>query len=458
MGFASGIAGPSRDLLVKKSAPDNATGRVYGVVYSGLDIGQALAPLFFGALMDHQQYRGVWLGLVFMQAVLITSAFQMRRVRRVRQTTAPRSRLSCAETSVMQRARQIGAKRSYPSGMYAAYFGLKHEPFSIAPDPRYLFMSERHREALAHLVYGVGGGGGFVLLSGEIGTGKTTVCRLFLEQIPANCNVAYIFNPKLTATELLQSICDEFHIPVARKELSLPTVKDYLDPLNEFLLEAHAAGRNSLLIIDEAQNLSAEVLEQLRLLTNLETSERKLLQIVLIGQPELRTMLAQARTRATGTARHRTLSPGCPESGGNAGVHRAPPGDRGPGAAVTVRAQGCAAHSPAVARRAAAHQPAVRPRAARRFRQFGGRGRSGDGGEGGGRSIRRAGGSAVGAAPDRGGAGFGPGGGCGLVRCGHHVVQAGCRARCRRQPKPATVTAAPPQAPASMAVPPRFRA
>src|SRR6478735_2166993 len=177
--------------------------------------------------------------------------------------------------------------------MYAAYFGLKHEPFSIAPDPRYLFMSERHREALAHLVYGVGGGGGFVLLSGEIGTGKTTVCRLFLEQIPANCNVAYIFNPKLTATELLQSICDEFHIPVARKELSLPTVKDYLDPLNEFLLEAHAAGRNSLLIIDEAQNLSAEVLEQLRLLTNLETSERKLLQIVLIGQPELRSMLAK---------------------------------------------------------------------------------------------------------------------------------------------------------------------
>ena len=177
--------------------------------------------------------------------------------------------------------------------MYAAYFGLKHEPFSIAPDPRYLFMSDRHREALAHLVYGVGGGGGFVLLSGEIGTGKTTVCRLFLEQIPANCNVAYIFNPKLTVTELLQSVCDEFHIPVARKELSPPTVKDYLDPLNEFLLKAHAAGRNSLLIIDEAQNLSAEVLEQLRLLTNLETSERKLLQIVLIGQPELRTMLAK---------------------------------------------------------------------------------------------------------------------------------------------------------------------
>ena len=177
--------------------------------------------------------------------------------------------------------------------MYAPYFGLKSEPFSIAPDPRYLFMSERHREALAHLLYGLGGGGGFVLLSGEIGTGKTTVCRLFLEQIPRDCNVAYIFNPKLTVIELLQSICDEFHITVPHKDVLPPTVKDYLDPLNDFLLQAHAAGRNNVLIIDEAQNLSAEVLEQLRLLTNLETRERKLLQVVLIGQPELRSMLAR---------------------------------------------------------------------------------------------------------------------------------------------------------------------
>jgi general secretion pathway protein A len=177
--------------------------------------------------------------------------------------------------------------------MYAAYFGLKHEPFSIAPDPRYLFMSERHREALAHLLYGLSGGGGFVLLSGEIGTGKTTVCRLFLEQIPANCNVAYIFNPKLTVTELLQSVCDEFNIAAAGNGIVPPTVKDYLDPLNEFLLKAHAAGRNNVLVIDEAQNLSAEVLEQLRLLTNLETRERKLLQIILVGQPELRNMLAR---------------------------------------------------------------------------------------------------------------------------------------------------------------------
>jgi general secretion pathway protein A len=179
--------------------------------------------------------------------------------------------------------------------MYAHHFGLTQDPFSIAPDPRYLFMSERHREALAHLLYGVVGGasGGFVLLTGDIGTGKTTVCRCFLEQIPPGCHVAYIFNPKLTVTELLQSICDEFHIAVTPAVTHLPTVKDYIDALNTFLLTSHAAGQSCVLIIDEAQNLSADVLEQLRLLTNLETNERKLLQIVLIGQPELRTMLTR---------------------------------------------------------------------------------------------------------------------------------------------------------------------
>ena len=176
--------------------------------------------------------------------------------------------------------------------MYARFFGLKREPFSIAPDPRFLFMSERHREALAHLLYGVDGGGGFVLLTGEIGAGKTTVCRCFLEQIPKRCNVAYIFNPKLTVEELLKSVCDEFGIPYPHIGPGEATVKDYVDPLNEFLLKTHAVGQNNVLIIDEAQNLSADVLEQLRLLTNLETNERKLLQIMLIGQPELRDMLA----------------------------------------------------------------------------------------------------------------------------------------------------------------------
>ncbi|QGZ41645.1 general secretion pathway protein A [Pseudoduganella flava] len=174
--------------------------------------------------------------------------------------------------------------------MYTRFFNLTHSPFSIAPDPRYLFMSERHREALAHLLYGVGGGGGFVLLTGEIGAGKTTVCRCFIEQIPAGCRLAYIFNPKLSVEELLQAVCDEFRIALPEGAVS---VKGYVDALNRHLLESHARGENNVLVIDEAQNLSAAVLEQLRLLTNLETSERKLLQIILIGQPELRGMLAQ---------------------------------------------------------------------------------------------------------------------------------------------------------------------
>ena len=179
--------------------------------------------------------------------------------------------------------------------MYNDYFGLKREPFSIAPDPRFLYMSERHREALAHLLYGLDSGGGFVLLSGEIGAGKTTVCRCFLERMPKRCNVAYIFNPKLTVVELLQSVCSEFRIalPAATLGDRAATVKNYIDPLNDFLLKTHALGQNNVLIIDEAQNLSSDVLEQLRLLTNLETNERKLLQIILIGQPELRDMLAR---------------------------------------------------------------------------------------------------------------------------------------------------------------------
>ncbi|WP_164962920.1 ExeA family protein [Rubrivivax sp. JA1026] len=174
--------------------------------------------------------------------------------------------------------------------MYASFFGLQREPFSIAPDPRFLYMSEAHREALAHLLYGLSGGGGFVLLTGEIGAGKTTVCRCFLEQVPAHCDVAYVFNPKLDALELLQTVCDEFRLEVPA---GAATVKAYVDALNRFLLAAHAAGRHAVLVIDEAQALAPEVLEQLRLLTNLETDERKLLQIVLIGQPELRTMLAR---------------------------------------------------------------------------------------------------------------------------------------------------------------------
>jgi len=178
--------------------------------------------------------------------------------------------------------------------MYQSYFGLAEEPFSIAPDPRYLYMSQRHQEALAHLLYGVNAGGGFVLLTGEVGAGKTTVCRCLLEQIPESCDVAYIFNPKLTVGELLSTICAEFGITCPPGNTS---VKVYIDCINAYLLDAHARGRHTVLIIDEAQNLSADVLEQLRLLTNLETNQRKLLQIILLGQPELAAMLERPELR-----------------------------------------------------------------------------------------------------------------------------------------------------------------
>jgi general secretion pathway protein A len=178
--------------------------------------------------------------------------------------------------------------------MYQHYFGLAEAPFSIAPDPRYLYLSQRHQEALAHLLYGVNGGGGFVLLTGEVGAGKTTVCRCLLQQIPDSCDVAYIFNPKLTVEELLSTICVEFGIACPAGNAS---IKVFVDCINAYLLDAHARGRHTVLIIDEAQNLSSEVLEQMRLLTNLETNERKLLQIILLGQPELGLMLERPELR-----------------------------------------------------------------------------------------------------------------------------------------------------------------
>jgi general secretion pathway protein A len=178
--------------------------------------------------------------------------------------------------------------------MYQQYFGLAEAPFSIAPDPRYLYLSQRHQEALAHLLYGVNSFGGFVLLTGEVGAGKTTVCRCLLEQIPASCNVAYIFNPQLTVGELLSTICVEFGIAFPPGNAS---AKVFVDCINAFLLDAHARDRQTVLIIDEAQNLSAVVLEQMRLLTNLETNQRKLLQIILLGQPELAQMLERPELR-----------------------------------------------------------------------------------------------------------------------------------------------------------------
>ena len=178
--------------------------------------------------------------------------------------------------------------------MYNAYFGFKESPFSIAPDPRYLYMTDQHREALAHLVYGLNSEGGCILLTGEVGTGKTTVCRCLLEQIPEQSNIALVFNPKVTATELLETICDELHIDYPEGENS---VKTYIDRINAFLLQANAAGQKTVLIIDEAQNMDSTVLEQLRLLTNLETNQRKLLQIIILGQPELLEILSRENMR-----------------------------------------------------------------------------------------------------------------------------------------------------------------
>ena len=178
--------------------------------------------------------------------------------------------------------------------MYNEYFGLKDTPFSIAPDPRFLYMSGQHREALAHLLYGLNSEGGFVLLTGEVGTGKTTVCRCLLDQIPDNSSIAFIFNPKLTVDELLATICDEFGIKYPDGTAS---IKIFVDLINDYLLKSHAEGRKAVLIIDEAQNLSSDVLEQLRLLTNLETNQCKLLQIILLGQPELKEKLEQPELR-----------------------------------------------------------------------------------------------------------------------------------------------------------------
>ncbi len=181
--------------------------------------------------------------------------------------------------------------------MYLEHYGLAEPPFSITPDPRFVFLSERHRDALAHLLFGIGqgGGGGFVQLTGEVGTGKTTLSRLLLEQLPEDTRVALVLNPRQAPVELLQTICEELGVEVAADGRA--SSKALVDALNAYLLRAHADGLRVVLIIDEAQDLSVEALEQVRLLTNLETDTHKLLQIVLLGQPELRELLARPDLR-----------------------------------------------------------------------------------------------------------------------------------------------------------------
>ncbi|WP_350432753.1 AAA family ATPase [Shewanella sp. H8] len=190
--------------------------------------------------------------------------------------------------------------------MYKAFYGLNDNPFSIAPNPHYMFLSDRHREALAHLTYGLGETGGFVLLTGEVGTGKTTVSRCLLQQIPDNTDTAFILNPSLTELELLATLCDELGIQYGDN----PTLKQLTDLISQYLLNNHKNGRNTVLIIDEAQHLRSEVLEQLRLLTNLETNTKKLLQVILIGQPELQQLLKRQDLRQLAqriTARYHLL-------------------------------------------------------------------------------------------------------------------------------------------------------
>jgi general secretion pathway protein A len=180
--------------------------------------------------------------------------------------------------------------------MYLAHYGLNEPPYSITPDPRFVFLSERHRDALAHLTFGIdkGGGGGFVQLTGEVGTGKTTLCRLLLEQLPEDTRVALVLNPRQGPVELLETVCEELRLDIDDRRGSS---KALVDALNGFLLQAYADGQRVVLIVDEAQDLSVDALEQVRLLTNLETDTQKLLQVILLGQPELRDILSRPELR-----------------------------------------------------------------------------------------------------------------------------------------------------------------
>ena len=179
--------------------------------------------------------------------------------------------------------------------MYLSFFGIAEKPFAITPDPRYLYLSARHADALAHLVYGINEAGGFIQLTGEVGTGKTTTIRSLLARAPKNAEIALILNPRLSPSEFLLTLCEE--LGMGADDGAGGNTKELVDLLNRYLLRAHAQGRRVVLIVDEAQNLAPQVLEHIRLLTNLETETQKLLQIILIGQPELRKLLAREDLR-----------------------------------------------------------------------------------------------------------------------------------------------------------------
>ena len=245
--------------------------------------------------------------------------------------------------------------------MYTEFFGLNEKPFAITPDPRYLYMSVRHADALAHLIYGISESGGFIQLTGEVGTGKTTLIRSLLEQLPAKAEIALILNPQLSTLEFLQVICQELRIPAAADD----SVRARVDALNGYLLRAYAEARRIVLIVDEAQALTPELLEQIRLLTNLETPKKKLLQIILIGQPELRDLLDRPEMRQVAqriTGRYH-LEPLGKEDTAPYVRHRM----RVAGASATYSRRRRYASCPALARHTAAHQRHRGPRAARRL-------------------------------------------------------------------------------------------
>ena len=245
-----------------------------------------------------------------------------------------------------------------------AFFGLNEKPFAITPDPRYLFLSERHAEALAHLLYGVTEAGGFIQLTGEVGTGKTTVVRSLLAQTPKHAEIALILNPRMTAPEFLLTICEELGIGV--QDSATGSLKDLVDILSQYLLRAHGGGKRVVLVVDEAQNLAPEVLEQVRLLTNLETNTQKLLQIILIGQPELRDLLDRNELRQLAqriTGRYH-LCPLTPEETAAYVRHRL----RVAGATADIFTPAALREVHRLSRRrTAAHQCAVRSRAAGRL-------------------------------------------------------------------------------------------